>query len=142
VGLVVAVTNSSTNESRVPVDYSNLDEMEEFAAERRRARDGVSFDIRVAMLYCVAMRRDVFEKVGLLDERFGVGWFEDDDYSHRTRLAGFRVICADDAFVHHHGQAAFASLTPHEQELLWNENQLRFEEKWGIEWESHSVRRS
>jgi GT2 family glycosyltransferase/glycosyltransferase involved in cell wall biosynthesis len=140
VGLVVAVTNNSGNESRIAVTYSNLEEMEDFAAERRRTRDGYSFDIRVAMLYCVALRRDVFDKVGLLDERFGLGWFEDDDYSHRARLAGFRIICADDAFVHHHGQAAFTSLTPHEQETLWKENQQRFEEKWGLEWESHTLR--
>ncbi|MEX0666611.1 MAG: glycosyltransferase [Acidimicrobiia bacterium] len=140
VGLVVASTNSSGNESRIPVSYTDLDEMEEFAVQRRRAHDGRSFDIRVAAMYCVALRRDVFEGVGPLDERFGVGWFEDDDYSHRTRLAGYRVICAEDAFVHHVGQAAFQLLPSGDLEALWDANQQRFEEKWATRWEPHTLR--
>lgn len=135
VGLVTATTNNAGNEARVAITYADLDEMEVFAAARRHARDGSSFDVLVAVMYCVAMRREVFDTIGPLDERFGIGWFEDDDYSHRARLAGYRVICADDAFVHHHGQAAFATLAPDHHQSLWHENQLRFEEKWGMAWE-------
>jgi GT2 family glycosyltransferase len=93
-------------------------------------------------MYCVALRREVFEKLGSLDERFAVGWFEDDDYSRRARHAGYRVICAEDAFVHHHGQAAFNLRAPVELEALWKENQQRFEDKWDVEWQSHTRRGS
>jgi GT2 family glycosyltransferase/glycosyltransferase involved in cell wall biosynthesis len=140
VGLVVASTNSSGNESRIPITYTDLDEMEEFAAQRRREHDGRAFDIRVAALYCVGLRRDVLDAIGPLDERFGVGWFEDDDYSHRARLAGYRVICAEDAFVHHVGQAAMQLLPSKDLEALWDENQQKFEEKWSVEWEPHTLR--
>lgn len=140
VGLVVASTNSSGNESRIPVSYTDLEEMEEFAAQRRREHDGRSFDIRVAAMYCVGMRRDLYDGIGPLDERFGVGWFEDDDYSHRARLAGYRVICAEDAFVHHVGQAAFQLLPSGDLEELWDTNQQRFEEKWATRWEPHTLR--
>jgi GT2 family glycosyltransferase len=140
VGLVVASTNTSGNESRIPVTYHDVEEMEAFAAQRRRDHDGRSFDIRVATMFCVAMRREVYEAVGPLDEQFGIGMFEDDDYSHRTRLAGFRVVCAEDAFVHHEGQAALNTLSPRDLQALWDENQRRYEDKWSVTWEPHTLR--
>nr|WP_212775248.1 hypothetical protein [Polycladomyces abyssicola] len=36
------------------------------------------------------------ERIGLLDERFGVGTYEDDDYCYRARLAGYRCVIAGD----------------------------------------------
>ena len=140
VGLVTATTNNAGNEARIAITYTDLDEMASFAAQRRRTRDGSWFDLKVAVMYCVAMRREVFAAVGPLDERFGIGWFEDDDFSHRVRIAGYRVICADDAFVHHHGQAAFSTIGDDDRQLLWQENQLRFEEKWGMAWEAPAPR--
>jgi GT2 family glycosyltransferase/glycosyltransferase involved in cell wall biosynthesis len=130
-GLVVPVTNSSGNESRIEVPYRTVDGIEEFAAARALEKDGQAFDIEVGAMYCAAMRRDAFEKVGLLDERFTIGMFEDDDYSHRMRLAGYRVLCAEDAFVHHWGQASFGKLPRAEYDDLFERNQRLYEEKWG-----------
>jgi GT2 family glycosyltransferase/glycosyltransferase involved in cell wall biosynthesis len=140
IGLAVAVTNFSGNESRIDVPYDTVEEMLRFADHYMREHDGERFDIRVAAMYCVGMRRDVYETVGLLDEHFAIGMFEDDDYSHRVRLAGFRVICAEDVFVHHIGQASFSKLTPEAYDALWKRNQAYFEEKWSVRWEPHRLR--
>lgn len=140
IGLAVAVTNFSGNESRIDVPYDRLDGMLPFADHYMREHDGERFDIRVAAMYCVGMRRDVYETVGPLDEYFAVGMFEDDDYSHRVRLAGFRVVCAEDVFIHHIGQASFSKLSPQAYEALWKRNQAYFEEKWGAKWEPHRLR--
>lgn len=35
------------------------------------------------------MTRAVFEAIGGLDERFGLGFFDDDDLAERARRAGF-----------------------------------------------------
>ncbi len=139
-GLIVAVTNFSGNESRIEVTYRDLDGLEDFAAQYTRAHEGEGFDIRVAAMYCVGMRREVYEAVGGLDERFNIGLFEDDDYSHRVRLAGWRVVCAEDVYVHHFGQASFKKLGPAELQAVWDRNQKLYEEKWGIAWQKHQVR--
>ncbi|MEA2489202.1 MAG: hypothetical protein QOH21_994 [Acidobacteriota bacterium] len=140
VGLVVAVTNFSGNESRIAVPYTNIDEMPAFAEPYMRDHDGQLFDIRVAAMYCVGMRREVYDRIGPLDEEFAIGMFEDDDYSHRARLVGLRVVCAEDVYVHHFGQASFSKLDKETYEALWKRNQAYFESKWGAQWQPHQLR--
>ncbi len=49
---------------------------------------------------CVMIRREVFEKVGLLDEGFFM-YFEDADFCRMARAAGFEVSCFPGARVVH-----------------------------------------
>jgi GT2 family glycosyltransferase len=140
IGLVVATTSFAGNEAMVPIDYHDRDGLQHFADRRAVAHAGEVLDVRCAAMYCVAMRREVFTRVGPLDERFGVGMFEDDDYSQRVRAAGLRVVCADDAFVHHFGRTAFAQLPAAEYQALWDRNLALFEEKWGEAWQPHRQR--
>ena len=92
-------------------------------------------------MFCAALRRDVLEAVGPLDERFEVGLFEDDDYSARVKEAGYRVALAEDAFVHHFGEASFGELYANGRRgELFEANRRRFEAKWGVSWSSHERR--
>jgi hypothetical protein len=94
-------------------------------------------------MFCLAMRRDAYERIGSLDTRFEVGTLEDDDYSMRAHAAGYKTICADDAFVHHFGEASFGKLVPTgEYARVLEENKTRFEQKWGAPWQSYGRRRS
>jgi polysaccharide pyruvyl transferase CsaB len=140
IGLLCPTTNFCGNEARIEPEYADVDRMPAFAARRRIERLGKTFDIGVAAMYCVAMRRDAWETVGPLDEAYGIGMFEDDDYAMRMRAAGLRVACAEDAYVHHFGQGAFGLLAPGEYQALWDSNRAYFEKKWGIEWKNHSTR--
>ncbi len=142
VGMVGPVTNSAGNEARVPVDYTAIGDMEAFARRYTRAHFGETFDIRVLALFCVAMRRQVVDEVGLLDERFGIGMFEDDDYALRVRERGYRIVCAEDVFVHHWGSASFSKLQDSVYQALFDENRRKFEDKWGQKWQPHKYRES
>lgn len=138
-GLVVPTTDFCGNEARVERDYEDLADLPAFAAARARRHAGQVFDLAVAAMYCVAARREVWAEIGPLDEAFGLGLFEDDDYSIRARQAGYRVVCAQDAYVHHEGQGSFRVLPKPEYDELWDRNREYFETKWGRPWEPHRV---
>ncbi len=110
IGLLTPVTNFAGNETKINVDYENQAEMEEFAASLMRKYSGRAFELEVAALYCALIPRRVWESVGNLDETFAIGMFEDDDLSMRVRAAGYRVVAAEDCFIHHFGQGSFSKL--------------------------------
>jgi hypothetical protein len=81
--------------------------------------------------------------VGPIDERFETGLLEDDDYSRRVREAGYSLLCADDTFVHHFGEASFGRLVPSgEYARLLEANRARFEDKWQEPWQPYGRRHS
>ncbi len=88
--------------------YKNMAEMHEFARNFARANAGKSFEVVRAVGFCLLATRAVIAKIGGLDEGFGSGNFEDDDFCLRAQLAGFRTRIACDSFVHHTGSQTFA----------------------------------
>jgi len=145
IGLLCPTTNFCGNEARVEPDYpvgGAVDPVALAAYASRRAAEhrGRVFDIGVAAMYCVAARREALEAVGPLDEAYGIGMFEDDDFAVRLRAIGYRVACAEDAYVHHVGQGAFRKLSPADYDALWKRNQAYFEKKFGVAWRKHEPR--
>jgi GT2 family glycosyltransferase len=140
IGIVGPVTNWTGNEARIDVPYEGVDGLDEFAAKYTREHEGQIFDIGVLAMFCVAMRRELLEEIGMLDERYSVGMFEDDDFAIRVREAGLRVVCAEDAFVHHWGRASFSRMDQETYDRIFAENKARFEEKWGRPWVPHVAR--
>ena len=142
IGLVGAVTNRAGNEAEIEVAYRTYGELQQFVQSYQGVHAAELFEIRTATLFCAALRREVWDRVGSLDEQFEVGLFEDDDFSMRVRSAGLRVVCAEDVFVHHFGQASIGQLGPTgAYGTLFHANRARWEAKWGMTWMPYSRRR-
>jgi GT2 family glycosyltransferase len=141
VGLAGPTTNRIGTEAEIETTYRTLGEMRAFARERASAESGVVREQQMAAMFCVALRRSTLQRIGPLDEGFGLGLVEDDDYSARVRAADLRVVCADDAFVHHFGEASFGALVPSgDRDQLLDENRRRFERKHGEQWQPYERR--
>ena len=138
-GLVGAVTNNIGNEAKIDIHYEDMAEMQQaaHAYTKRHARE--ELDVNVVAFFCTAMPRGLFETVGGLDERFGLGFFEDDDYCRRVAAEGYRIAVAEDVFVHHHLSASFDKVDDEKRQALFDRNKALYEEKWGA-WTPHRYR--
>jgi GT2 family glycosyltransferase len=142
VGLIGPVTSWAGNEARIEVSYEGIEGIDEFAEGYTRAHANRTMELPMLAMFCVGMRRSLLDEIGLIDERFGVGLFEDDDFAHRVRQAGYRILCAEDIFVHHWGRASFSLLDQDKYDRLFDENRRKFEEKWGRAWQPHRARQA
>jgi GT2 family glycosyltransferase/glycosyltransferase involved in cell wall biosynthesis len=142
VGIVGPVTNSAGNQARILVDYEDINDIDEFARQRSRDFAGQSFEIPALAFFCAAMRHSAFLDIGPLDERFGLGMFEDDDYALRLQQKGYQLLCAEDVFVHHWGGGSFLKMKEYEYWRLFRENRQKFEQKWERQWQPHLHRPS
>src|SRR6185437_9962543 len=112
------------------VPYRDLDEMHAFARRWRDEHRGQWFNAAKLSGFCLMMTRAVYEAIGGLDERFGLGLFDDDDLAERARRAGFTLAVARDLFIHHFGSRTFAGNGIDASALL-EENARQFAAKWG-----------
>ncbi|MBW3665219.1 MAG: glycosyltransferase [Actinobacteria bacterium] len=141
VGLVGPVTNRAGTAAEIPTSYETFGDFVRFATRRSRELRGQSTDADMLALFCVATKREVIERVGPLDTRFGTGLFEDDDLCHQVRAAGYVIRHAEDVFVHHFGEASFGDLfADGTYARLFERNRRLFEEKWGLRWQPHGRR--
>jgi GT2 family glycosyltransferase len=140
IGMVGPVTNSIGNEAKVSVTYQELEEINQFSVTRMMRHSGRSFELNVLALYCCMISRSLFERVGGLDERYEIGFFEDDDLAMKIKKEGFTLICAEDVFVHHFHGMTFKDLPSEKFDAIFNANLARFESKWDTKWKPHEYR--
>ena len=137
-GLVGPVTDNIGNEAKIALRYKNAAEMQQEARAYTLAHMGELLPMRTLAFFCVMMTREVYATVGPLDEAYGLGFFEDDDYCRRVEQAGLKLGCAEDVFVHHHLSASFGKHGKARGELLQRNRKL-YEQKWGP-WTPHRYR--
>lgn len=141
VGMVGAVTNSIGNEAQIPVTYTDVKDMPAFAYSYTAKHMGQTYPHDgVLAMFCVMFSREVTEKVGLLDENYGIGMFEDDDYSVAIERAGCKLILPEDVFIHHFGSVSFKKLEDATYRKTFEANKAYFEKKWNTTWHMHHYR--
>ncbi|WP_107839187.1 glycosyltransferase [Metasolibacillus meyeri] len=92
-------------------------------------------DTNLLGFYCVAIKREAYEKAGDLDTNYGIGMFEDDDYCETIRSLGYKLVIVEDVFIYHHGSVSFKKLQSEQYKKVWERNKQYFEQKWNKSWE-------
>ena len=102
-----------------------------FAEEIVRREKGRVLEMATAMGFCMLVKRAVIEKIGGWCEDYGMGYYEDRDYSLRAAQAGFRRVLAREAFVYHEEHASFRQLRRQRKEKISASNRQLFENRFG-----------
>jgi GT2 family glycosyltransferase len=142
-GIVGPVTNNCGNEAKIDIEYYNFEQLDVVADKYTFANiNNLYKNINMVALFCAAFRRELVDQIGYLDESFGIGMFEDDDFCFRIRRQGYKIACAEDVFIHHHGSISFNKIASKEYQQIFNRNKKIYEKKWNISWTPHKYRSS
>jgi len=130
IGIVGPVTNYASGKQQIAEPFTSI---ADFAARYNNPDPGKWQTTARLVGICLLFRRELIEQIGLLDERFGQGHFEDDDLCYRTRLSGRRLLIAGDVFLFHHGSSSFKKETRTAVQDLLRHNRQLFIDKWGVD---------
>jgi GT2 family glycosyltransferase len=90
---------------------------------------GANVDLGSALGFCMLIKRDVIRTVGMFDEIFDMGNFEDTDFSLRAKREGYRVVRARGAYVYHAESSSFKVFKRYKEQF--ERNKRIFEARWG-----------
>jgi GT2 family glycosyltransferase len=111
IGVVGPYTNGAVGHQWVREPrYRSPEQVFGFARRWAKEHEGRWKDVHRVIGFCFLIKREVLRKVGLLDERFGPGGYEDYDYCIRARHAGYKVALAEDVFLHHFGGRGYVGM--------------------------------
>ncbi|SHJ45605.1 Glycosyltransferase, GT2 family [Clostridium cavendishii DSM 21758] len=132
IGGVGAISNYCSNYQQIPVFYKEIDELLKFASEINKSNSNL-WENKVRLIgYCYMIKREVIDKVGMLDEIFTPGNFEDDDISFRIINEGYKLLLCKDVFIHHFGSVSFGKEANKFSNII-EINRNKFKEKWGFD---------
>jgi GT2 family glycosyltransferase len=132
-GIVGPMTNYVSGLQQSDLEYRDLPEFHRLTESLNLPDPAKWRDVRRLVGFCFAFKRELMDKIGLLDEQFSPGHYEDDDYCYRARLAGYKLTIAGDVHVHHHGSASFKQYAPEQLRQLVEVNHQKFISKWGVD---------
>jgi len=131
-GIVCPLSNNATILSVPLMNQSNSlpREMDpnQFSALVASASAREYPEIPTGVGFCMLISRDTLNQVGMFDPAFGLGYGEENDFCLRARAAGKKIVCCDDAYVHHYGEASFSHIEGIHETRRHNETLL--DQKW------------
>ncbi|MCX5677921.1 MAG: glycosyltransferase family 2 protein [Candidatus Omnitrophica bacterium] len=119
------VNPSSNNLGQKPADGEPVD----LYAEKIRRLSGRSVELGAAIGFCMLIKRELIRKIGLFDEIYGMGNFEDTDFSRKAVKEGYRCVRACGAYVYHRESSSFGKVKTFDEDF--NRNKEIFEFRWG-----------
>jgi cellulose synthase/poly-beta-1,6-N-acetylglucosamine synthase-like glycosyltransferase len=135
VGLVGPRSNRVAGTQQVDevgYDVETLEGLDAWAASWCAEHRGMASDIPRLVGFCILARREVLERIGGFDLRFGLGNFEDDDFCMRALVAGWQLRVVHDSWIHHIGSRTFSGEGIDYRATL-AENLMRFAATWRLQ---------
>jgi len=130
IGLVGPLTNWISGLQMVEnVQYESPEDFEEYAMRISEARKYKYTPRRRIAGFAMMINRRLYDAIGGFDENFVGGNYEDDDYCLRASKAGFKIVVAENVFMHHYGSATFKSNKINYEKSIEMNKEI-FKKKW------------
>lgn len=121
----IGLLNPSSNTSG---QFPGDDSIEGYAGSLKSFK-GQMQELYTCRGFCMVVTKDVIGRVGLLDEIYHVGYFDDTDYCKRAQKLGYKTARAKGAYVYHKENVSFKTLKNNKD--LFSDNEKVFFKRWG-----------
>lgn len=135
VGWVGPRSNNISGPQIESAGYDTIEQFHAFATERSKQHKGENFSVKRLAGMLVITKKIFLERIGGADPdlpangRDGGYGFSDDDLSIRFQLAGYKLLVANDVFIHHFGSVTAREHRPNLFGKPQNLNQAKYELK-------------
>ncbi|MFH1782725.1 MAG: glycosyltransferase family 2 protein [Candidatus Omnitrophota bacterium] len=121
----IGIVNPSSN--TFGLRKKKMESLEDFTGRLVRENSGKFVEIGTAVGFCYLVKRKLINEIGVWDERFSPGYFEDTEYSMRAKQKGYKSVMALGSYVYHEEHASFKGREKKEHfEKLFNESKEKF----------------
>ncbi|NQT06831.1 MAG: glycosyltransferase family 2 protein [Candidatus Omnitrophica bacterium] len=121
----IGLLNPSSNNLGQHKGYAKIERF----AEKLKAFKGQYIEMGACIGFSMLMKRELYKKIGQLDEVYGSGNFDDTDYSRRAEKEGYICVRAKGAYVYHHIKTSFTKIKSYEDSF--RKNQEIYNKRWG-----------
>lgn len=131
IGATGSISNSVGNHQRIEEKFDSMEEYRKYALETNIPMENACEKKMKLIAFAMLIRRKALDEVGMLDERFSPGNFEDDDLGIRLQYAGWKLLLCHNSFIYHyeHGDGRNVNLWG----SVMTRNREKFKQKWGFD---------
>jgi glycosyltransferase involved in cell wall biosynthesis len=131
VGIVGPMSNFAGGSQGMNANYRTSEDLEKFAVAHSELNKGQMHEAGVVVGLLMLMKREFIDEVGVFDERFFPGTWEENDLELRGALKGWRYVVDRSTFIHHYGSKTIATVeSSKDQRKNFVTNRTRFRDKW------------
>lgn len=128
-GQAGSVTNYAGNNQVIQETFPETEDYIAYAAHNNIPRES-AYEYKTFLIgFALLSRRSALNQVGLFDERFNPGNFEDTDLGTRFLMKGYRNVLCWNSFIIHLGGAGMKKI---DYSALLIKNMKKYQEKWGV----------
>lgn len=129
IGVAAPFLSFGSGAEHLGVAFQSFDQMREFAKKfMEENKDRLIYSERVIGA-CLSFKKELFDQIGGNDFWFGLGLYDDDDWSLRANIAGYKTVITGSSFVHHLGTVTF-----HQQSDILHSAFIANSQKFIIKW--------
>lgn len=130
-GAIGSVSNNISYFQQIDDTFDTFQEYITYAKQHNIFDDSRN-ELRLKLIgFAMLVKRSALDKIGVMDERFTPGNYEDDDLSIRLLSAGYQLRLCKSSFIYHFGSVSFNKQKKNYLKLL-DLNRLKFYDKWQI----------
>lgn len=134
------ITNQAGNEQKIYTEEHDCKKIIEDAQSWCLHSNEDCFESQRLDFCCVAIKKEVYNALGGLDEDFGTGYYEDTDFSLKALAAGYKMFFTESVFIYHKAGKSFSKQGKKSVKKLMKTNKRLLKKKHSNNLKLHHMR--